>query len=86
MESIVSRIVFLPPCKWGGLSYDKESVFGQQFSSLLLWGNGTEWGIFFFSLGLDPNSAVPGGPIRLQVTAAGAQAPRAGHASVLPAP
>lgn len=47
------------------------------------WGNGTEWGIFSES---GPNSVVPRGPIRLQVTAAGAQAPRTGHASVLPAP
>lgn len=33
-----------------------------------------------------PNCAVLGGPIRLQVTAAGAQAPGAGHASVLSGP
>ena len=39
----------------------------------------------YFS-GPGPNLAVPGGPIRLQVTAAGSQAPRAGHASGLPAP
>lgn len=37
----------------------------------------------YFFLGLT-QMALPRGPIRLQVTAAGAQAPRAGHASVLP--
>lgn len=45
-----------------------------------------EWDWMEYSFGPGPNSAVPRGPIRLQVTAAGTQAPRAGHASVLPAP
>lgn len=73
----------LPGSGEAGCMMTRRASLAYKLSSLLLWRNETEWGIFSRP---GPNSAVPRGRIRLQVTAAGAQAPRAGHASVLPAP
>lgn len=57
-----------------------------KLSSLLSSGNETEWSIFFLLPEPGQICAVLGGPTSLQVTAAGAQAPGAGHASVLSGP
>lgn len=48
----VSSVLLLPLCKWGGwiLWWQGECLWpADKSSSLLLWGNGTEWGIFFWA-------------------------------------